>query len=433
VLTQLSLRNFKSYREASLPLAALTFLVGANTSGKSNVLEALRVLHWLARGGRLDDAGRSGQTAIVRGQVRDWFRDPAQAFSLGLHLADAPQGWSDFRIDIALQAERLLVVDERVTQPREKVPLYAVDSSPNPHTDEIRVAYNNFSQGRNKPHIPCSNRQAMFYQLETPGRFEAKHAQSQQLIPAVTRALRESLREIVFLDPHPAQMRGYAYVGDGRIEEDGSNLSAVLYRIWETEAGRQGLLGFIRSLPEQDIRGLEFIHTVRHDVMVRLVESFGSQHHPVDAPLLSDGTLRVLAVAATLLTAPEGALVVIEEIDNGVHPSRAELLVQQIQRVATERRLRVLLTSHNPALLDALPDESLADVVCCWRDSSEGDSRLARLGDLDRFPELVAQGPLGQLMTRRVLDRFIKDPRTPQERQAQALDWLATLAVPEQP
>jgi hypothetical protein len=30
----------------------------------------------------------------------------------------------------------------------------------------------------------------------------------------------------------------------------------------------------------------------------------------------------VLAVAAALLSAPAGSLVVIEEIDNGVHPSR---------------------------------------------------------------------------------------------------------------
>ena len=147
----------------------------------------------------------------------------------------------------------------------------------------------------------------------------------------------------------------------------------------------------------------------------------------MDAPLLSDGTLRVLAVGAALLTASQGALVIIEEIDNGVHPSRAEALVRQIRDIAAARGLRVLLTSHNPALLDALPDEALGDVVCCYRDPVEGDSRLVRLGDLDRYPELVAQGPLGQLMTQRVLDRFVKDDSTPEQRQADALAWLAEL------
>ncbi len=35
---------------------------------------------------------------------------------------------------------------------------------------------------------------------------------------------------------------------------------------------------------------------------MRLIESFGNKEHKVDAPLLSDGTLRVLAIAATLLS-----------------------------------------------------------------------------------------------------------------------------------
>ena len=158
--------------------------------------------------------------------------------------------------------------------------------------------------------------------------------------------------------------------------------------------------------------------------MVRLVESFGGKESIFDAPVLSDGTLRVLAVGATLLSAPQGSLVVIEEIDNGVHPSRAERLILQIKEISEDRGLRVLLTSHNPALLDALPDESLGDVLCCYRDPELGDSRIIRLGDLDRYPELMAQGTLGELVTKQVLDRFLKDKTTPEERKQAALSWL---------
>nr|WP_071822754.1 AAA family ATPase [Microcystis aeruginosa] len=32
-------------------------LIGANASGKSNALEAIRLLSWLAKGSRLDDIG----------------------------------------------------------------------------------------------------------------------------------------------------------------------------------------------------------------------------------------------------------------------------------------------------------------------------------------------------------------------------------------
>ncbi|WP_024643409.1 AAA family ATPase [Pseudomonas syringae] len=429
MLISIELKNFKSYESASLPLAAMTFLIGANASGKSNVLEAIRLLNWLAKGSRLEDITRSIQSgdAVVRGQADDLLRDPVVSFSLGGRFEGLPQGWDHFEISIGLVADQLVVTAESVVKPDQTVPLYQVDGLANTHSDEIRVAYNNFKRGKNKPHIPCSNRQAIFYQLETPGRFESGHHESQRVIPAVTKAIRETLRNVVFLDPQPVMMRDYAYVKDDLIKEDGSNLSAVLYRISQVPEQKARLLAFIRSLPEQDITDIEFIKTDRNDVMVRLVESFGQKSRTVDAPLLSDGTLRVLAVGAALLTAPEGSLVVIEEIDNGVHPSRAESLVRQLRDTAAERKLRVLMTSHNPALMDALPDSALADVVACYRDPEQGDSRLVRLGDLDRYPELAAKGPLGQLMTRRVLDRFLKDSTTRDERKSQALDWLADL------
>lgn len=432
MLTSISLKNFKSYQEASLPLAALTFLIGTNASGKSNVLEAIRLLNWLSKGSRLDDIARSIQTgdAVVRGQASDLFRKQDISLTLGCRF-DNPelQGWDEFEIAIGLVNDQLVVTGENVRDKGQAVPLYQVNGSSNPHSDEISVAYNNFKRGKNKPHIPCSNRQAIFYQIETPGRFGANDEESQRVVPLVAKLIRETLRNIVFLDPRPSVMRGYAYQKDDQIKEDGQNLSAVLYRISQNQLEKTKLLDFVRSLPEQDITDIQFIKTDRNDVMVRLVESFGQNSRSVDAPLLSGGTLRVLAIGAALLTAPVGALVIMEEIDNGMHPSRANERVRQLQAVASERQLRILLTSHNPALLDALPDGALGDVTVCYHDQRGGDSRLARLGDLDRYPELVAQGPLGQLMTRRVLDRFVKDRSTPEERQQNTLDWIEKLRL----
>ncbi len=427
MLTSVTLRNFKSYREATLSLSATTFLIGPNASGKSNALEAIRLLSWLAKGSRLDDIERNiqGGNAVVRGQATDLFGEEKSCFTLGGHIDNAPDGWTDFEIEVGQLSEQLIITAEAVTSKEQELPLYKIDGEPNPHTDEISVMYNNFRRGKYKPHIPCSNRQAIFYQLETPSRFRVGDTKSQKIIPAVTKVIRETLRNIVFLDPRPAVMRDYAYAKDDDIKEDGSNLSSVLYSICQKgEAEKRKLLDFIRSLPEQDIIDIRFIRTERNDVMVRLVESFGNLERPIDAPLLSDGTLRVLAIGATLLSASEGTFVIIEEIDNGVHPSRADNLVKQIQAISSERKLRVLITSHNPALLDAVPDNALGDVLCCYRDPEAGDSRIMRLADLERFPELVAQGTLGQLMTKQVLDRFLKDKSTAEQRQLDALEWL---------
>ena len=432
MLTSLTLRNFKSYQEATLSLAPITFLIGANASGKSNALEAIRLLSWLAKGSRLDDIERNIQSgnAIARGQAIDLFGGEKQCFTLGVHIDNAPDGWTDFEIEIGLLSDQLIIVGESVSKASkdQKLTLYKIDGDPSLHTDEISLTYNNFNKGGNKPHIPCSNRQAIFYQLETPSRFQQNHTQSQKIIPAVTKVIRETLRNIVFLDPRPAVMRDYAYAKDDDIKEDGSNLSSVLYAVCQQgETQKNKLLDFIRSLPEQDITDIRFSITDRNDVMVRLIESFGNKEHKVDAPLLSDGTLRVLAIAATLLSVNPGTFVIIEEIDNGVHPSRADNLVKQIREIALERKLRVLITSHNPALLDAVPDSDIGNVLCCYRDPQAGDSRIVRLADLERFPELIVQGTLGQLMTKQVLDKFLKDKSTAEQRQQNALSWLEQL------
>lgn len=78
MIRKFSIKNFKSYKEAEMPLSTLTFLIGANASGKSNALEAIRLLSWLAKGTRLDDIERGIQGAgmLVRGEPTNLFRDP---------------------------------------------------------------------------------------------------------------------------------------------------------------------------------------------------------------------------------------------------------------------------------------------------------------------------------------------------------------------
>lgn len=187
------------------------------------------------------------------------------------------------------------------------------------------------------------------------------------------------------------------------------------------------IVEFIKSLPEQDIKDITFFEDRRGRVALELVETFGNQERTYSVELLSDGTLRVLAIAAALLSAREGSSVIIEEVDNGIHPSRAHQLLETMRTQAQQRNIRLLLSTHNPALMDALPDQALGDVVFCYRDPAQGDSRLVRLSDLNDFPGLVSQAPLGELVTHAIVDRFVKSPRTAEQRKQRALEWLAEI------
>lgn len=431
MLASITIEKFKSYRHATLPLAPLTLLIGANASGKTNAIEAIRFLSWLARGQHLNSIQYDIQALdlAVRGNAGDLMTHGADFFGFDCALSGEAQqfGANTFSIIVSRHDDEFEILDERMTSPERAVPLYEIKYPAAIGSSDVRVAYDNFARGGVKPQITCSNQQAIFVQLQTAARFQRGHDKARDVIPLVTGELARTLASIVFVDPEPRTMRGYVHQSETRPRENGSNMSAMLAALWHDEANREHLLAFIRSLPEQNIIGLDFIETARGDVMVRLVETFGGREHVVDAPLLSDGTLRVLAIAATLMSAPKSSMVVIEEIDNGVHPSRAGQLMASIQEVARSRDLRVLLTTHNPALMDALPIEALGDVVFCYRDPQRGDSRLVRLSDLSDYPQLMAQGDLGDLVTAGIVDRFVKERIDPEEKKKRALEWLERL------
>ncbi|HBO4843315.1 AAA family ATPase [Delftia deserti] len=436
MLTAITLEDFKSYRQATLPLSALTVLIGANASGKSNVIEGMRLLSWLAQGQKLSAirfAVQSGDQ-VVRGKLEDLAYQRGESFGLGVHT-NATE-WNHLSMRLSRRADGLHITAESLTHDGAKVPLYTLDQPSSGQGTDAGVAYNNFANGGNKPHVACTDQTAIFTQLTSPATFDAKHKASRDRIPPVTKDLEQWLSAVLFLDPVPAQMRDYAFPSDKELQGSGRNVSAVLFNCWgpDEKAGdepfssnRAAILNFIQSLPEQDIAGLSFLEEPRGGVMVQLTETFGGRMDERDASLLSDGTLRVLAIAAAMLSAPEGSLVVIEEIDNGVHPSRAHHLLQQIQDIASQRNLRVLLSTHNPAMLDALPDSAVPEVVFCYRHPEDGASRLVRLADVPDYPELIAQGSLGHLMTSGTLERFVKHHPTGEARKQRALDWLAKM------
>ena len=344
MLTAITLEDFKSYRQATLPLSALTVLIGANASGKSNVIEALRLLSWMGQGQKLSAIRFTVQSGdqVVRGKLEDLAHQRGESFGLGVQT-NATE-WNRLTMRLTRRADGLHITSETLTHNGATVPLYTLDQPSSGQGTDVGVAYNNFAKGRNKPHVTCTDQAAIFTQLTSPATFESTHKRSRELIPPVTKDLERWLSSVLFLDPVPAQMREYAFPSDKDLQGNGRNVSAVLFNLWGREedvqsepyaSNRAAILSFIQSLPEQDIAGLSFLEEPRGGVMVQLTETFGGRTDQRDASLLSDGTLRVLAIAAAMLSAPEGSLVVIEEIDNGVHPSRAHHLLQQIQGIAS--------------------------------------------------------------------------------------------------
>ena len=87
-LTEVRLLRFKSFRGATVPLGGLTILTGRNSSGKSNVLDAIGVLSRISGGEPLGDAldGGRREGGPVRGGSRGCAPYGETSFKIGCRI-----------------------------------------------------------------------------------------------------------------------------------------------------------------------------------------------------------------------------------------------------------------------------------------------------------------------------------------------------------
>jgi predicted ATPase len=206
-------------------------------------------------------------------------------------------------------------------------------------------------------------------------------------------------------------MREYSRLSD-TLESDASNIAGVLAALPDDQKTEieSTLSAYLKELPEGDIQKVwaEKVGRLGTDAMLYCEEEWKpGQITEIDARSMSDGTLRFLAILTALLTRPEGSQIVIEEIDNGLHPSRAQLLVRILREIGSKRKIDILLTTHNPALLDALGPEIVPFVVVSHRDSETGESKLTLLEDIDNFSKLFASYSLGDMTTKGAIERSL--------------------------
>jgi predicted ATPase len=404
-LDELRLTRFKSFHDATLPLGDLTLLIGRNGSGKSNALEALETLALLAQGEDIRDSidgSRLSGTAI-RGGVSGCVPYGETSFEIGctVRFGDKVLNF-DVEIqaepDVQILSERLVLKDR--SDDRE---LIATDA-PHPDRADITARYDSGRRGKNPPETFRASRLL----ITQVGARVPTSTKSMRAVHGYAETVVAALRAVFVLDPVPTLMRGYVPVKDSLLRREADNISAVVARLRQDEAVWASLQDLVRSLPEQPIDDITIEKSTLDDVIIALREHFDTGNQPVSARLMSDGMLRFIAFAAALLEAPLAdqaaaeaqTMLVIEELENGLHPSQAARVVRLIKAEAARRRIRALATTHSPAMLTALDSEDHPYVIVCDRDPDDGGSRLRRLTDLPAYPRAMAQGSLGDAVTR---------------------------------
>jgi predicted ATPase len=415
--------NFKGFADARIDLERpMTVLVGPNGSGKTNAIEAIELMAYLASGQpvhAISDVGQSGSFSI-RGGLQGCKR-VGGLLRLSYEAEDFLGHQLSYSVTLASGDTQEILAETLKWQDV----LFDAGQS----TDGVLTVRFDDDHGRNGEQTIPAN-QTVLSQYERLAAAEAPHGGEQC---AMVVELRNRLRNVTLLDPQPSRMRGYQRIGHNVLQRDGANLSAVLYRLRSGIHRQVGendgqplerILERIGRFPHEPFREVGFVVTTLGDVM------FGMQSSPtvglIDARLLSDGTLRAMAVLTALETCETGTRLIIEEFDNGVHPSRVGGLLEAVLETATRRKLKVLVTTHNPATLDSLPREALDGVVIAHWDAESSSAKLTALKDLPQVDEQLARGSLGDLVTRRMLETYLQ-PDSEEERKARVQGWLEAL------
>ena len=72
---------------------------------------------------------------------------------------------------------------------------------------------------------------------------------------------------------------------------------------------------------------------------------------------MSAGERAILRISKDV-SALDDALILIDEIDTGLHPYTQQQAMLELQRIALRKHLQVIVTSHSPVLLDSVPEEA---------------------------------------------------------------------------
>ncbi|MBD2518339.1 AAA family ATPase [Nostoc sp. FACHB-973] len=425
MLKQLILENWKSFRYAELPLDPLTVLIGTNASGKSNVVEALEFLQRIARGENIEAALAGDKTLpSIRGGVEWAAIKPETEFTLKA-VVQGEDDKIDYFYSITLQTIPLV----RITKECINISEYYNQNSPNQKLFIINVDdktakshlsnYGGFSVDVSDLFQDFSFQEfheVIKEEIKQKIRDEIKQKMEfaeNNLDYLINHVILPILKNILILNPIPSKMRDYSRLSES-LEGDASNIAGVLAGLTEEQKAEVELTlsEYIKDFPEGDIQKVwaEKVGRFGSDAMLYCQEEWKSGHiTEIDARSMSDGTLRFLAILTALLTRPEGSQLVIEEIDNGLHPSRAELLVKILREIGSKRKIDILLTTHNPALLDALGPEIVPFVVVAHRDKETGESKLTLLEDIENLPLLLASGTLGRLATKGAIEKSLSD------------------------
>jgi predicted ATPase len=387
MITKIKIHGFKSFQNFEMVFTPLTIVAGANASGKSNLFDALLLLSRLAETDLKTAFGQQrGNAAELFTQYgENWFA-PEMDFTVEMLVnRNVRDNWGGeatlnntrlrYRLVLArkpndLGYDDLVVKQEHLEKIKFEDDKWIRDYLPK----EAKIFWQTQKAGGSKkPFIQTEN------QNEKPtikirqdgkpgGKATPANAVSQTVLGSVNSvdfphvfAAREEMRKWKFLQLNPEYLREPTQQDVGMrdtMTSGGKNMAAALYRIKQADAYslqeisrkvNKFLPNFTNVFVEDDKVNRQFIIKLK-----------GEDGKEFSSRVLSEGTLRLLALCILEFDDRHTGLLCYEEPENGIHPFRMEAMAHLLKDLTTDFKdtdtplRQVIVNTHSPALISQM-------------------------------------------------------------------------------
>ncbi len=381
MITSVSIQNFKCLLGVEVQLGPFTVLIGPNDSGKTSFLDAIRLLgktveHPLPEVfGSNRKAGWSDPlSSLVWRRETDrsvkWCvaGESDRTFTYDLQLP-ASGGWPIERLD----------VEEKSVFRRSKSD---GSISREVRIDENRTALFQLNQGEREIAARPTHRKTLPFGPVSWIGDALSSSEEYRLVP-------DNLRMSAQAESHPT------------LTMSGDNLASVLNSLL-TGPDRSAVIELENKLHEAipTLQGLSTPVAKDGGGSQRQIEFAlsGESKPPVTIPSsqASDGAMLLTAFLA-LAYGDTPQILLIEEPENGLHPSRLQMVIEILRKMSTgeigNQARQILLTTHSPLLLNFVQPEE----VRIFRRNAKGATKVTPMHELPNIEKLHSQYAPGEL------------------------------------
>ena len=403
-ITNLQIKNYKSYKDVTLSPGRLNVLVGPNAAGKSNFADALHFMSEVyTHGLEVAVSRKGGYDNIVRRKTRRSSsplafsitaevpnhrgkRKEAEAQLRITHFFSIRAKTSAIRADFCVESERAQI-HVVVHGKRKKVFNLAHIER---HGDSWKATV---STSLRLSNVKPDWLRVRLHELKMDLQYRRKSVPPTELLVGRgtwMRALElftHAVGSLRVFQISPTKVREFAAsIPNPELDRFGANLPAVVDMLKRDHPKQWGLVLHTMRRITPTLEEIEVDYTAARTLGLYFREE--EIGRPLSAHEISDGTMHALAVLLTIVD-PRSQALVIEEPEYSVHAWILRNLIKACQQVSEDKQ--IFLTTHSPVVLNAVDPE---DIHIVWR--HRGESKIERLLALDPMArELWESGEVG--------------------------------------